>query len=76
MRRADPYVAQLRHFGEVAAGRAEPLVSARDAAASLTCVKAAKRPPRKPVPRSGPPAGSAAQVFAWIISSIAITATL
>lgn len=41
--RADPYVLQLRHFGDVIAGRAEPLVGTRDAASSLACVKAAQR---------------------------------
>lgn len=35
-----PYVQQLRHLGEVAAGRAEPLVSAREGARNLAVLEA------------------------------------
>jgi len=39
----DPYVAQLWHLGDVAAGRAEPLVSAREGARDLEVVEAVMR---------------------------------
>ncbi|GAA3756586.1 Gfo/Idh/MocA family oxidoreductase [Microbacterium kribbense] len=36
----DPYVAQLRHLGEVASGRAQPMVSAREGLRDLQVVEA------------------------------------
>ena len=57
-RHAAAYVAELQHFGEVARGRAEPLVGGSDAVAALRLAELAARSAAEGTPR---PASSAAE---------------